>query len=74
MLYCITVIFNVILQRTMLGQPSSHPVIMACIVVVMGFVVGSIGEVHFSLMGKDSVIHLYNHTYTYIIYTFNISY
>jgi len=47
----LTIVFNVVLSRTILGVPTSTRTMTCLGVVVLGFLVGSEGEMDFSFMG-----------------------
>jgi len=47
----LTIVFSLIFTYTILHQTTSFPAIRACLIVMVGFLVGSVGEVHFSWLG-----------------------
>ena len=48
---CLTIVFNIILSYYILGQSTSFRACVACVLVTVGFLAGSMGELHFSLFG-----------------------
>lgn len=47
----LTICFSLVFTYTVLHQTTSWPAVRACLVVMIGFIVGSAGEVHFSWLG-----------------------
>lgn len=47
----LTIVFNVILSKIMLGSSSSTPTLLCLGVVILGFFMGSSGEINFSMKG-----------------------
>jgi GDP-fucose transporter C1 len=47
----LTIVFNVVLSRVLLGIPTSFKTILCLGVVIIGFILGSHGELNFSLVG-----------------------
>ena len=47
----LTIVFNVVLSTVILGVPTSTKTILCLAVVVLGFLIGSKGEMDFSMMG-----------------------
>ncbi|RUS35557.1 triose-phosphate transporter family-domain-containing protein [Jimgerdemannia flammicorona] len=47
----LSIVFNIIFTFTILGQSTSAPAIMACVIVFLGFAIGSYGEINFSWEG-----------------------
>jgi len=47
----LTICFSMLFTYTILNQTTSFPAIRACFVVMIGFLVGSIGELHFTWLG-----------------------
>jgi len=46
-----TIGFTIVFTYLILGQPTSWPAIRSCLIVILGFVVGSYGEVRFTWFG-----------------------
>lgn len=47
----LSIVFNIIFTYTVLGQKTSSPAIMSCVIIFIGFVLGSYGEMNFSWEG-----------------------
>jgi GDP-fucose transporter C1 len=47
----LTIVFNVVLSRVMLGSPTSARTMLCLCIVILGFFLGASGEVNFSLQG-----------------------
>jgi len=47
----LTIVFNVIFTYCLLGQPTDRNSIMCCAIIVIGYLMGCDGEVHFSVIG-----------------------
>eukprot|EP01116_Phalansterium_solitarium_P011275 TRINITY_DN26907_c0_g1_i2.p1 TRINITY_DN26907_c0_g1~~TRINITY_DN26907_c0_g1_i2.p1 ORF type:complete len:366 (+),score=107.18 TRINITY_DN26907_c0_g1_i2:89-1186(+) len=47
----LTICFSLVFTYTILHQTTSWPAVRACLVVMIGFIIGSVGEVHFSWLG-----------------------
>lgn len=47
----LTIVFNVVLSGVLLGIPTSFKTILCLAVVIIGFILGSHGELNFSLVG-----------------------
>lgn len=47
----LTIVFTIIFTRYILHQTTSKEAIRACAVVVVGFVMGSLGEINFTWLG-----------------------
>lgn len=47
----LTICFSLVFTYTILHQTTSWPAVRACFVVMIGFIIGSIGELHFSWLG-----------------------
>jgi len=47
----LSILFNILFTYTILGKPTSRQAIIACLVILLGFVVGSYGEINFSWIG-----------------------
>lgn len=52
----LTIVFNVFFSRVMLGILTSFKTIMCLLVVILGFFIGSVGELNFSVLGTVSGI------------------
>ena len=47
----LTIVFNVILSKIMLNSDSSRPTLLCLLLVILGFFMGSGGELNFSMKG-----------------------
>uniref|UniRef100_A0A6U3XE39 Sugar phosphate transporter domain-containing protein n=1 Tax=Ditylum brightwellii TaxID=49249 RepID=A0A6U3XE39_9STRA len=47
----LTIVFNVMFSRVLLGIPTSTRTLLCLLIVILGFFIGSAGELHFSLRG-----------------------
>lgn len=47
----LTIVFNILLTYFVLGQSTSKPAVICCLVIVLGYVLGTHGEPSFSLLG-----------------------
>ena len=47
----LTIVFNVFFSRILLGIPTSFRTILCLLVVIIGFFIGSVGELNFSVLG-----------------------
>jgi len=47
----LTIVFSLIFTYTILHQSTSFPAVRACLIVLVGFVIGSVGEVSFTWLG-----------------------
>jgi solute carrier family 35 (GDP-fucose transporter), member C1 len=48
---CLSLVFNVMLSLVVLGKPTSFNACMSLFAIILGFIIGIDGEVHFSFLG-----------------------